>query len=106
MVSSPRRLGSDYPAVRPVRPGAGGGHAAGSGNTAACYGIQSNTVKLGYAADLIICDAPLGSAYHSATESLKAGVVPGISTVFTDGEVLVSGTGVNAAPPKRAAQKL
>lgn len=80
--------------------------AAGSGNTAACYGIQSNTVKLGYAADLIICDAPLGSAYRSVDECLRAGVVPGISTVFTDGDVLVSGAAVNTAPPKRAAQKL
>ena len=80
--------------------------AAGSGNTAACYGITSNTIKTGYAADIILCDAPLGSAYETAADSLKAGVVPGVSAVFMDGEILVSGDKVNTAPAKRAAVRL
>lgn len=80
--------------------------AAGSGNTSRCYGIESNMIKLGYAADLILCDAPVGAAQNTAGECLKAGTVPGVSIVFMDGEVLVSGEKVNTAPAKRAAVKL
>ena len=77
--------------------------AAGSGNTAVCYGLESNLIKEGYAADLILCDAPLGAEQDTAADSLRAGTVPGVSMVFMDGEVLVSGEKVNTAPPKRAA---
>ncbi|MDR1922547.1 MAG: amidohydrolase family protein [Candidatus Adiutrix sp.] len=77
--------------------------AAGSGNTAACYGLESNMIKEGYAADLILCDAPLGAEQDTAADSLRAGTVPGVSMVFMDGEVLVSGAKVNTAPPKRVA---
>lgn len=80
--------------------------AAGSGNTARCYGIESNMIKPGYAADMIICDAPIGAEHETAGECLKAGTVPGVSVVFMDGEVLVSGAKVNTAPAKRAAVKL
>ena len=80
--------------------------AAGSGNTATCYGIRSNIIRAGYAADILICDAPLGSTFSTAAESLKAGVVPGISAVFTDGKILVSGRTVNTAPPKRVFQRV
>lgn len=80
--------------------------AAGSGNTARCYGIESNTVKVGYAADLIICDAPVGAAQDTAGECLKAGTVPGVSAVFMDGEILVAGDKTNTAAAKRPAVKL
>ncbi len=80
--------------------------AAGSGNTARCYGLRSNTVKEGYAADLIVCDAPVGAAQTTAGECLRAGTVPGVSAVFVDGEILVSGARVNTAPPKRAAVQM
>lgn len=76
--------------------------AAGSGNTATCYNIKSNMIKQGYAADLIICDAPWGAEQNTATESLCAGTVPGVSMIFVDGEILASGSKVNTAPPKRA----
>ncbi len=79
--------------------------AAGSGNTAACYGIKANMIRESYAADLILCDAPLGAQQDTVADCLRAGTVPGVSMVFVDGNVLVSGDKVNTAPPKRAAVK-
>ena len=53
-----------------------------------------------------LSSATLLSAYETAADSLKAGVVPGVSAVFMDGEILVSGDKVNTAPAKRAAVRL
>lgn len=80
--------------------------ACGSGNTSRFYGIRSNMLRPGYAADLMICDAPLGSAYPDAAACLADGVIPGVSLVMVDGAAIASGPAVNTAPPKRQAEKI
>lgn len=78
------------------------GICAGSGNTARCYGLKSNMIRVGYAADINICDAPLGSEFDSMYDCLKAGDVPGVDMVMVDGKVLAMGDQVNTAPTKRS----
>jgi enamidase len=76
--------------------------ACGSGNTSKFYGINANMIKVGYSADLVLCDAPVGCVQNTVYDCLKAGTEPGIGLVMIDGEVTAEGSGVNAAPPKRA----
>jgi enamidase len=60
-----------------------------TGNTARLHGLDTGSIVIGAAADLVIMDAPLGSVGTTALEALGAGDLPGISMVLVDGEVLV-----------------
>ena len=54
-------------------------------------------------ADLVVCDAPIGSVAGDALAALTAGDLPGISMVLVDGTPLV-GRSRNTAPAARAAE--
>ena len=79
---------------------------AGSGNTANCYGLKSNMIRVGYAADLNVCDAPKGSQCGSVCECLREGTVPGVDLVMVDGKVIASGKTANTAPARRSVRKV
>ena len=75
--------------------------AMASGNTAQAFNLQNTgIVKAGNWADLVICDAPAGSALKDATAAISDGTLPGISMVMIDGEIVAQGAGVNTAPAK------
>jgi enamidase len=56
-----------------------------SGTTAAVYELDAGVVALGRPADLVVCDAPLGSLAEDAAGALRRGDIPGISAVLIDG---------------------
>ena len=75
-----------------------------SGNTATAYNLQSTGIlKAGSWADLVVCDAPAGSALADATAALSDGTLPGVSMVMIDGEIVAQGARVNTAPAKTPA---
>jgi len=54
-------------------------------------------------ADLVICDAPIGSIASDALGALGAGDLPGISMVLIDGRITI-GRSRNTPPAARAAE--
>ncbi|HEU5320596.1 MAG TPA: amidohydrolase family protein [Methylomirabilota bacterium] len=77
--------------------------ACATGNTARVYGLDTGVVSEGRAADLVICDAPAGSAGADALGALAVGDLPGISMVLIDGRITL-GRSRNTAPATRAAE--
>jgi len=77
--------------------------AMATGNTARVYGLDVGLIAQGRAADLVICDAPVGSVGRTALEALRAGDLPGISMIIIDGVPRV-GRSRNTAPAARAAE--
>ena len=63
--------------------------AMASGNTAAIYGLNTSLIATGREADLVVMDAPIGSAGGDAMASMQAGDIPGVSLVMIDGEIRV-----------------
>lgn len=72
-----------------------------TGNTADAFGLRIGKIEQGRAADLVLTDAPVGSAAHDAFESFRIGDVPGVAMVLIDGEIVVP-RGRFTAPPMRA----
>jgi enamidase len=77
--------------------------AMATGNTARVYGLDTGVIAPGREADLVICDAPVGSVATSALEALRAGDLPGVSMVVIDGIPRI-GRSRNTAPAARAAE--
>jgi enamidase len=77
--------------------------AMATGNTARVHNLPVGLIKPGYEADLIIIDAPIGSAGKDALSALKAGDLPGISMVLIDGEIKVQKSR-NTPPAARMAE--
>ncbi len=73
-----------------------------TGNTARCHGLPQGRIAPGAPADLVFCDAPMGSVGEDLLGAYRAGDVPGVSVVMVDGEVVVRKSR-NTPPPKRAA---
>ncbi|MQS11314.1 amidohydrolase family protein [Streptomyces kaniharaensis] len=61
--------------------------ALATGNVADVWGLPAGRVRAGDEADLVLLDAPRGSAAGTALEALAIGDMPGISAVVTAGEV-------------------
>jgi enamidase len=61
-----------------------------TGNNARIFGLKTGTIALNMPADLIICDAPVGSPAHNALEAIARGDIPGISCVIIDAQVKIS----------------
>ncbi len=61
--------------------------ALATGNNARVYGLSSGRLAEGADADLIVMDAPWGSAGRSALDALALGDIPGISAVVIEGVV-------------------
>jgi enamidase len=74
-----------------------------TGNTARVHGLDTGTIAPGKAADLVICDAPVGSVGSTALEALANGDLPGISMILIDG-VPVTGRSRNTPPAGRMAE--
>lgn len=76
--------------------------ACATGNTARVYHLETGVIAPGRAADLVICDAPIGSVGADALSALAAGDLPGVSMVLIDGKVVI-GRSRNTPPAARAA---
>ena len=77
--------------------------ACATGNTARVYRLNRGLIAEGREADLLVCDAPIGSVASDALSALSAGDLPGISMVLVDGKPLV-GRSRNTPPAARAAE--
>jgi enamidase len=77
--------------------------AMATGNTARVHGLDVGVLAPGRAADVVLCDAPVGSSAASALEALAVGDLPGISMVLIDGSVM-TGRSRNTPPAGRAAE--
>jgi enamidase len=77
--------------------------AMATGNTARVHGLDVGVLAPGRAADIVLCDAPVGSFASTALEGLAAGDLPGISMVLIDGAVAI-GRSRNTPPAGRAAE--
>ena len=73
-----------------------------TGNTARVHRLDTGTIAVGNAADLVICDAPVGSVGSTALDALANGDLPGVSMVLVDG-VPVIGRSRNTPPAGRMA---
>ena len=77
--------------------------AMATGNTARVHGLDVGILEPGRAADIVLCDAPAGSAAATALGALAVGDLPGISMILVDGEIRI-GRSRNTAPAARAAE--
>ena len=65
--------------------------AAATGNVAKCYGLNSGFLKVGYDADVILIDAPLGGTKSDALLALKNGDPCAVGAVITAGHTEICG---------------
>jgi enamidase len=77
--------------------------ACATGNTARVYRLNRGMIAEGREADLVVCDAPIGSVARDALGALAAGDLPGISMVLIDGKI-TTGRSRNTPPAARAAE--
>jgi enamidase len=77
--------------------------AMASGNTARVHGLDTGVLAPGRAADVVLCDAPVGSGAATALEALARGDLPGISMALIDGAIQI-GRSRNTPPAGRAAE--
>lgn len=59
-----------------------------TGNTAKVFGLNTGIISEGKEADLVIMDAPMGSAGKDVLEALELGDIPGVSIAIVDGEIM------------------
>ena len=71
-----------------------------TGNTSKVYKLNRGVIDKGKEADLVIMDAPMGSAGNNALSAISVGDVPGVSMVLVDGEIVLS-VSRNTPPPVR-----
>jgi enamidase len=76
--------------------------ACATGNTARIYKLKRGVIAEGREADLVVCDAPIGSVARDALGALAAGDLPGVSMVLIDGTITI-GRSRNTPPAARAA---
>ncbi len=74
--------------------------AMATGNTARLHGLNRGIIAPGREADLVIIDAPIGSAASTALETLAMGDTPAVCAVIVDG-VVEAGTSRNTPPAQR-----
>jgi enamidase len=70
-----------------------------TGNTAKAHGLDVGFLRVGAAADLLICGPVEGSAGRSVADAIAHGDLPGIAYAFIDGEPLVEGRSRQTPPP-------
>jgi enamidase len=75
--------------------------AAATGNPAVAYGLDSGRLAIGKPADLLVLDAPLGSAGDTWAEALATGDMPALAMGVTGGVVRFTRSR-NTPAPKRA----
>lgn len=74
-----------------------------TGNTSNVFNLDTGFIREGAPADIVIMDCPLGSVGQTAMDAIKAGDVPGISTVMIDGKIHVKASR-NTPPALRRAE--
>jgi enamidase len=74
-----------------------------TGNTAKVYGLNTGVIAPGREADIVIMDAPMGSAGATALEAMALGDIPGISAVMING-VIAFKKSRNTPPARRQIQ--
>lgn len=74
--------------------------AAATGNASLVYGFTRGMIREGYAADVLIVDAPLGGVATEAKDAIINGDLPAIAMCFADG-VLRYTKSRNTPPPAR-----
>ena len=74
--------------------------AMATGNTARLHGFNRGVVAVGREADLVLVDAPIGSAADTALETLATGDTPAVSAVIVDGAIKI-GVSRNTPPGQR-----
>ena len=77
--------------------------ACATGNTARVYKLNRGLIAEGREADLVVCDAPIGSVARDAMGALAIGDLPGVSMVLIDGKITI-GRSRNTPPAARAAE--
>lgn len=77
--------------------------AMATGNTARVHRLDVGVLAPGWAADIALVDAPVGSSAAAALDALRVGDLPGISMVLIDGNVMI-GRSRNTPPAARAAE--
>jgi enamidase len=63
--------------------------ALATGNNARAFRLETGVIAVGRPADLVVCDAPVGSSASDALGAIARGDIPGISCVVIDGQVHV-----------------
>lgn len=71
--------------------------AMATGNTAKVFELNTGLIEVGKLADLVIMDAPLGSAGKDVLGAISIGDIPGIAMVIAKGEIVVQKS--RNAPP-------
>jgi enamidase len=61
--------------------------ALASGNNADVLRQNTGRLEVGREADLVLLQAPVGSAFETAVEAMQGGDIPGIAAVLIDGEI-------------------
>jgi enamidase len=74
--------------------------AAVTGNVAAAYGLNAGRISVGAPADLVVLDAPVGSAAADWRGALRIGDLPAVATVVTDAVIRLTRSR-NTPPPTR-----
>ena len=73
---------------------------AATGSVTKVYGIDGGLLKVGEVADLVVLDAPVGSAADDTWGALELGDLPAVAAVVTDGKVRLTRSR-NTPPPAR-----
>jgi enamidase len=63
--------------------------ALATGNNRRAFRLATGTVAVGEPADLVVCDAPVGSGAPDGLAAIARGDIPGICAVIIDGEIRV-----------------
>lgn len=72
-----------------------------TGNTAKAFGLNSGILEAGRDADIVLMDAPYGSAAKDALEAVQIGDLPGIAAVIIDGELKVQKSRMTPPPGRQ-----
>jgi enamidase len=74
---------------------------AATGSVTATYDVEGGRLAVGEVADIVVLDAPTGSAANDAFTALDRGDLPAVACVVTDGQVRLTRSR-NTPPPMRA----
>ena len=75
--------------------------AASTGNVGAFYGLDAGRLEVGRPADLLVLDAPLGSAAADPFAALEIGDLPAIGVAITQGVIRFAKSRNTPAPTRR-----
>jgi enamidase len=79
--------------------------AAATANVGVAYRLNAGVIDVGRPADVMVIDAPLGSAMPDALTAIASGDIPAVACVFTAGELRFT-VSRNTPPPTRPVRVL